>query len=175
MPSIKTIIGRMAYRCLKWSMRSRDTLPLSNGGSLSIQTRESLTPPQPHVDVCISPISSETLTPTDPFSIYHLQEEVVQWLMNVYPDRTHQDVLVKFLEEVAELFKNPKDPDEVADLMILLVDLAYHGKIDLIQAAWRKLEINKRRTWKIDPVTGIMSHVHHSSTSDDLGPLNDGQ
>jgi hypothetical protein len=34
--------------------------------------------------------------------------------------------------------------------------------VDPIEATWHKLAVNRSRTWKIDPETGIMSHVPRS-------------
>ena len=71
------------------------------------------------------------------------------------------DVLIKFLEEVAELFKDPQSKDEQADLLILMLDLARLTGIDILQAGFDKMAINRSREWIIDPKTGIMSHVRH--------------
>jgi predicted house-cleaning noncanonical NTP pyrophosphatase (MazG superfamily) len=87
-----------------------------------------------------------------------LQELVVRWLEGTYPNRTYQDVLIKFLEEVAEMFKNPNE-SEIADLMILILDLAHLLDIDLGKATVNKMLINGERKWQIDPETGIMHHV----------------
>jgi NTP pyrophosphatase (non-canonical NTP hydrolase) len=88
-----------------------------------------------------------------------LQGEIESWLAGVYPDRSQQDVLIKFLEEVAELFKNPNDSEEIADLLILLLDLARFAGVDLLTAGYEKLAINRSRQWQVDPKTGIMHHV----------------
>lgn len=87
----------------------------------------------------------------------------MDWLLVQYPNRTQQDVLIKFLEEVAELFKNPNDPLEQADLLILLLDLAHFSGMtgeQLLMHGHSKMAINRSREWTIDPKTGIMSHVH---------------
>ena len=84
---------------------------------------------------------------------------VALWADNVYPSRTPEDTLVKLLEEVAELFKTPGDPGELADVAILVLDLFYLHKIPIGKAVFDKMQINKVREWRIDPKTGIMSHI----------------
>lgn len=89
-----------------------------------------------------------------------LAEVVKKWADEVYPDRTPEAALIKLImEEVPELLNGGLDsPGEWGDLMILLIDAAHLRGIDIVQAAFDKMEVNKKRTWKINPVTGIMKH-----------------
>lgn len=94
--------------------------------------------------------------------IFRHQRNIVAWANSVFPDRSPKDVLLKLSEEYGELIKNPIDPHEYADIIILLLDFAAFNGIDekrLDMAIDEKLEINKRRTWRIDRLTGIMQHT----------------
>jgi len=90
-----------------------------------------------------------------------IQEDVVQWLNRVHPERTKAAIWGKLEEELNEASEKPDDITEWADIMIVLFDLAMmHGHYfdDILMEARKKLEINKNRTWKINS-DGIMSHV----------------
>lgn len=94
-------------------------------------------------------------------TVKDLQEEIKTWADQVFPDRTPYSALAKMImEEVPELLNGGQDdPGEWADLLILVLDAADLRGIDVVQAAWDKMEINKTRTWEVDPETGIMHHV----------------
>ena len=89
-----------------------------------------------------------------------MQHLVVQWANNAMPDRTPTHALLKFYEEMGELVRDPKDPEEYADLLIMLVDLAaMHGVTDLGAAVKAKMKINANRKWEQTP-TGTMQHTN---------------
>jgi NTP pyrophosphatase (non-canonical NTP hydrolase) len=54
--------------------------------------------------------------------------------------------------------KSP-NADELADIIILVLDLGYLLDIDLEQAVIDKMIINRKRSWIRDPKTGIARHV----------------
>lgn len=90
------------------------------------------------------------------------QRNIIAWANTVFPERMPKDVLLKLNEEIGELIKNPIDPHEYADVMILLLDFAAFNGIDgnrLSVAIAEKMEINKRRSWCVDQNTGIMQHT----------------
>lgn len=93
--------------------------------------------------------------------ISDLQRIITEWADRVYPGRTPENALHKLiLEEIPELLHGGlDDPHEWADLLILVVDAAHLRGIDVVQAAFEKMEINRNRSWKIDPKTGLMKHV----------------
>lgn len=99
-------------------------------------------------------------------SIKGIQFEIKGWANSVYPDRTTESILLKLDQENLELkesIKNGKlDKLEVADLLILVLDLATINNIDVQEAIREKLDINYGRLWKVDRETGIMSHVKGS-------------
>lgn len=95
-------------------------------------------------------------------TLYQHQRNIVSWADRVFPEREPKDVLLKLNEEIGELIKNPVDPHEYADVLILLLDFAAFSGIDgnaLSTAITEKMEINKQRTWRIDRNTGIMQHT----------------
>lgn len=88
-----------------------------------------------------------------------LQKRISEWADRVYPTRTPEVAFAKMVGEVGEILANPEDPLEWADVAILLLDAAKLRGIDIVQASHEKMGINEQRTWKVDPRTGLMSHV----------------
>lgn len=81
-------------------------------------------------------------------------------------NRSCKNALVKLaLEEVPELLADMSDPLELADIVILAMDIAYLKKWDLEKAIKEKLEIINQRTYKQDSETGIWSHVKATGSS----------
>lgn len=95
-----------------------------------------------------------------PDPIAALQDEISEWADTVYPSRTATQAMIKLvMEEIPEILQNPTDPLEFADAIILLIDAAKLSGIDIVEAAREKMAINRRRSWKVDPDTGVMRHV----------------
>ena len=87
-----------------------------------------------------------------------MQRLIVQWANNAMPNRTPSNALLKMTEETAELIRDPTDPEEYADILVMLVDLAaMHGVHDLGEAVRKKMKVNANRTWS-QTSTGIMRH-----------------
>lgn len=84
-------------------------------------------------------------------SISELQSEIAEWADSVVPERTALSVIAKMLGEVGELIASERmaDPSEIADVLILALDLAHLQGIDASEAIRQKLEINKGRKWKV--------------------------
>lgn len=100
----------------------------------------------------------------DPDPIRGLQKRIASWADVVFPSRTPHNALKKMLdEEVPELVaaygKGLIDPEELADVFILTIDVAYLIGIDIVEAAHRKMAKNEKRKWALDPKTGLMHHV----------------
>lgn len=82
-----------------------------------------------------------------------IQEAVFGWAESVFPDRTDASMFLKIYKEIAELIDAQDDPikvaDEIADLMIMLLDYAKRkGVVNIGTATLMKLEVNKTRTWR---------------------------
>ena len=91
-----------------------------------------------------------------------LQQEIVEWADEVFPERTLTNALTKLvLEEVPELWRDLRDtgslnPLELADVAILLLDVAHLADIDLEVAVRDKMQINRNRAWVLR--NGVMIH-----------------
>lgn len=84
---------------------------------------------------------------------------IIGWADQVFPDRTITNAISKLvLEEIPEYLNNRTDPMELADLGILVYDIANLAGVDLDSAIRKKMAINKERSWYIDPETGLMKH-----------------
>lgn len=89
-----------------------------------------------------------------------VRDIIVEWADSVFPDRTITNAIQKMvLEEIPEYLMKQDDAMELADLGILLYDIANLAGVDLDKAIREKMEINKNRQWKLNPDTGLMKHV----------------
>ena len=93
-------------------------------------------------------------------SVQELQADIAQWADQLNPDRTALSLIAKMLEELGELIASERqdDPLELADVLILALDLAHIKTIDLVDAVQRKMRVNRSRVWRIAD-NGAMSHV----------------
>lgn len=63
------------------------------------------------------------------------------------------------IDELPELLHGGlNDPMEYADVLILVLDIAYLNGIDAVQAAHKKMDINEKRKWAVKP-NGLLQHV----------------
>lgn len=99
-----------------------------------------------------------------PKTMSGIQSSIAQWADSVFPTRTAQSSLAKLvLEEIPEFITSGmKDPLEYADLIILVLDIAHLQGIDVENAVFQKMNINRSRKWKVDPATGFMSHTRET-------------
>lgn len=89
-----------------------------------------------------------------------VKDLITEWADKVFPDRTITNAIQKMvLEEIPEYLMAQDDPMELADLGILLYDIAYLAGFDLDTIIRQKMEINKNRSWAVNPITGMMKHV----------------
>ncbi len=92
-----------------------------------------------------------------------LQRDIGKWADQVFPDRTPHGTLSKLvLEEIPEfLFKlknGEQDAGEYADLLVLILDVAYQRGINCEEAVIEKMRVNRARTWKKGE-NGTYQHV----------------
>lgn len=93
-------------------------------------------------------------------SITFLQKDVAEWANGLWPNRSAMTALTKMqMEEIPELITGGLEASELADVGILLLDIAALRKIDLGQAIRDKMKINRERTWKVNPETGLAHHI----------------
>ena len=67
--------------------------------------------------------------------------------------------------EVQELYTTPQDWEEYADCLLLLMDAFRRSggnAMDLLEAAFKKLEKNKTRTWGEPDSDGVVEHIKSS-------------
>lgn len=89
-----------------------------------------------------------------------LQTEIAAWADSVFPHRTIKNAIQKMvLEEIPEYLMAQDDPMELADIGILLYDIAYLAGVDLNAAMRTKMAINAKRDWTFDESTGLMKHI----------------
>lgn len=89
-----------------------------------------------------------------------LQGFIAKWADSVFPNRTITNAIQKLvLEEIPEYLTSQHDPMELADIAILVYDIAHLAGVDLEKAIKEKMKINIEREWEVDPITGLMGHI----------------
>jgi len=98
----------------------------------------------------------------DAADIRVISRAIFKWADTVMPDRTPADAIKKLsMEEVPELWRALKedgevDPGEIADVLILALDICELSGIDPLKAVHNKMAINLGRTWKFEH--GVAQH-----------------
>lgn len=104
--------------------------------------------------------SNNTQVVTKGQSVACLQKSISDWADEQFPERTITNALSKLvMEEIPEYLTSQHDPMELADIAILVFDIAHLAGIDLGEAVSVKMGINRKRQWVIDKETGLMKHV----------------
>jgi len=64
------------------------------------------------------------------------------------------------LSEIGELVASERmsDPEELADVAILVLDLFHLQKVDMAEAVRNKMQVNIRRRWKVSD-NGSAQHI----------------
>jgi NTP pyrophosphatase (non-canonical NTP hydrolase) len=85
---------------------------------------------------------------------------IAEWADQVVPCRTPMSTVSKLLEEIGELVASDRmnDPQELADVAILVLDLFNLQGVDMAQAVRDKMEINQARHWIVAD-NGAAKHV----------------
>lgn len=87
---------------------------------------------------------------------------IFNWANGIMPDRTPADAIKKLsMEEVPELWRSLKengevDEGEIADVLILALDICAMSDIDPMDAIHQKMAINIGRKWKLE--YGVLQH-----------------
>jgi hypothetical protein len=71
-------------------------------------------------------------------------------------------MFLKLYEEVSEIVANPGSADEIADVIIMLLDHASRHNINAAHAVLLKLSINLRRSWNTDGM--VAKHIKDDQT-----------
>lgn len=109
------------------------------------------------------PVVIDDITPVRGLSeFWDAQAEWSQATFGVDGVRGPQGALKHLAKEVQEAMANPGDVFEFADMVFLVFDSARRAgftKEQLIQACWEKLDINRRRKWKLGAPGEPSEHV----------------
>ena len=92
--------------------------------------------------------------------IYELTSYIVTWSNEVHPNRDPFVTLKKLLSEIEELQERPGDGYELADVMILLLDLCHLTGVDIVKTVHWKMKINEGRSWELQ----ADGTIHHKRT-----------
>jgi len=88
--------------------------------------------------------------------------DIYNWAQEVMPNRVPADAIKKLsMEEVPELWRALKeeghvDEGEIADVLILALDICAMSNIDPANAIKKKMAINRQRRWKFE--YGVLQH-----------------
>ena len=77
---------------------------------------------------------------------------------HLFPGRNPTAMMLKMFEEVGEIVANPTDPEEVADVIIMLLDHIDQLGYPVGPIILRKLEKNMHRKWRVTQ-SGIAKHI----------------
>lgn len=92
-------------------------------------------------------------------SLEEVMADVVAWQNIQFPDSNPSSIAAHLLEEAYELYYEPTNAEEIADVMMLLTGLCARNGVNLTEALARKLKINKARTWGEPQPNGVINHV----------------
>jgi hypothetical protein len=85
-----------------------------------------------------------------------------EFARQAFPGQTVEGVIRHFERELEEVYAAPKDPMEIADCLLLLIDIANRAGISagaLVECGFTKLEINRTRIWGEPDEQGVRHHI----------------
>lgn len=91
-----------------------------------------------------------------------ITQAIWYWANKIMPNRTPADAIKKLsMEEVPELWRSIKengevDEGEIADVLILALDICAMSYIDPAEAIHNKMDINRSRKWRFEH--GVLQH-----------------
>ncbi len=95
-------------------------------------------------------------------SMDDITTDIYDWAESIMPNRVPADAIKKLsMEEVPELWRALKDhghidEGEIADILILALDICAMSGIDPARAIHDKMVINRQRKWKFE--YGVLQH-----------------
>jgi hypothetical protein len=95
-------------------------------------------------------------------SLDTLAREVHEWAAHTFPGTDERSKSKHLLREAKELADAPTDPEEMADVFILLANLAGFVGVNLAEAVAAKHAKNKARTWGKPDADGVVEHVREA-------------
>jgi NTP pyrophosphatase (non-canonical NTP hydrolase) len=98
--------------------------------------------------------------------------EVVDWISPLIPDENRNpfNTSIKLVEETSELLHALHTGEgnvghELADIMILTLDIAHLTGVDIVEEFWRKMKINRKRVW--NEKNGSLHHERDNDAHSD--------
>lgn len=93
-----------------------------------------------------------------------IQDDIKAWADSALPHRTFRSQIVHLEKEVAELDAEEGDivkmREELADCIILCLNIAGIYNFNMEEAVLEKMQINRNRTWEVvDKITGYTHHL----------------
>lgn len=91
-----------------------------------------------------------------------LGDSAWRWSRKTFGDRSALAPIRHLKREVLEMEANPKDLEEYADGLLLILDAsrrAGHSPAQLLKAAWVKLAKNRKRKWGPPNAEGFSEHI----------------
>jgi NTP pyrophosphatase (non-canonical NTP hydrolase) len=96
------------------------------------------------------------------YDIKEITRDIYEWAESIMPNRVPADAIKKLsMEEVPELWRALKeeghiDEGEIADILILALDICAMSNINPAKAIQDKMDINRQRNWKFE--YGVLQH-----------------
>ncbi len=91
-------------------------------------------------------------------NIHQLAHRIKNQADRLFPSRTDQSMFLKVYSEMGELVSAPDDPEEFADLMIMLLDYGARKGFAIEYEVKKKMALNETRVWKQNE-NGVFQHV----------------
>lgn len=90
--------------------------------------------------------------------------EIQEWSRRTFPESTPSSVMLHLQEEVGELWADmdadrPTCSEALADVFILLLHLAGHLNVDILEEVRKKMLINRNRKWGPPQDGGYWKHI----------------
>ena len=92
-------------------------------------------------------------------TIKQLQQEIGKWAQQTFPHQNPNSKITHLLKEVIELRDKPDDAEEMADVAILLFNLAEMFGYDLEVEIEKKMAKNRLRKWGEPDEQGVCHHI----------------
>ena len=110
-------------------------------------------------DLAKAPPAAPGPTDAEHPTLDSLAAEIREWQDATFPTATAASAAKHLLSEAHELVAQPTDPEEMADIFLLVIAVANKAGVNLAEAAAAKLAKNKARKWGKPNADGYVEHV----------------
>jgi NTP pyrophosphatase (non-canonical NTP hydrolase) len=87
------------------------------------------------------------------------QQTISAWARATFSGQTPQSKIAHLKDELAELEACPDDKEEIADLLILLLNVMEMAGGDWQEEVNKKMAKNRARTWSAPDERGVCHHI----------------